>query len=94
MKLTPKGPALLLPIKVVPNASRNQIVGPYGDALKIKVAQPPEDGKANAAVLELLAQTLQIPASQLTLATGHSRPQKIIAIHGLSEELIRQRLSL
>lgn len=93
MKLTPKGSALLLSVKVVPNSSRTQIAGTLGDALKIKVAQPPEDGRANHAVLQLLADTLQIPPSHLSILSGHTRPLKTIQILGLPLETALQRLT-
>ena len=94
MILTQKGLALLLQVKVVPHASRTQVVGVLGDALKIKVAQPPEGGRANEAVLEVLAETLQIPGANLAIVAGHSRPRKTVRIIGLTVEQVRERLGL
>jgi hypothetical protein len=90
--LTLKDGTLLLHIKVVPNSSRTQIAGTLGNALKIKVAQPPENNKANSALLALLAQTLKIPQANLTLTAGHSRPQKTIQITGLDLPTAQTRL--
>jgi uncharacterized protein (TIGR00251 family) len=53
-----------LSVKVVPGSSRNQIVGSLGDALKIKVMAPPEKGKANEAVVELLSMKLGISTDE------------------------------
>jgi uncharacterized protein len=91
--LTQKGNALLLQVKVVPNSSRTQIAGLLGAALKIKVAQPPEAGRANQAVLELLAEILQIPPSHLAVVVGHTRPQKTIQIQGLPLATAHARLT-
>ena len=77
-----------LNMKVVPGSSRNQIVGWLGDALKIKVTAPPEKGKANEAVIGLLAAALGIDASEIE--NSHSSPSKIIAINGLDDETIRK----
>jgi uncharacterized protein (TIGR00251 family) len=94
MVIVQKDQILILHVKVVPNSSRTQIVGPLGDALKIKVAPPPEDGKANAAVLAALAEALQLPATAITLATGHSRPLKTLHITGITLDAARQRLGV
>jgi len=94
MNLTQKGNALLLQIKVVPNASRTQVVGALGDALKIKVAQPPEGGRANAAVLEILAEKLRVPEGNLAIVAGHTRARKTVQILGLTAEETRMRLAL
>ena len=81
-------------VKVVPGASRDQIAGPLGDRLKIRVSAAPEAGKANKAVCRLLAQTLGIAKRNVTVATGKTDPEKIIAIDGLTPETVRLRLGL
>lgn len=68
-------------LKVVPGASRSQIVGPLGDRLKVKVAAPPEDGKANRAVVELLAEVLGI--KEIEIVAGHGHPEKTARVRGL-----------
>ncbi len=79
-----------LNVKVVPGSSRNQIVGWLGDAVKIKVMAAPEKGKANEAVIELLASTLGISSKDIEIESGHSSPSKIIAINGVHDEAIRK----
>jgi len=69
-----------LNVKVVPGSSRNQIVGWLGDALKIKVSAPPEKGRANEAVMELLATKLGISTDDIEVESGHSSPSKVVAI--------------
>ena len=69
-----------LSLKVVPKASRNRIVGWVGDRLKVQVSAPPERGKANAAVVEALAQALGLPPARIRIVTGESSPLKIVEI--------------
>jgi uncharacterized protein (TIGR00251 family) len=83
-----------LNIKVVPGARKDRVVGAYGDAVKVQVSAPPEGGKANAAVLRLLAEALQLKPSQLELIAGHGQPRKVVRIEGLDEREIRSRLGL
>ena len=77
----------------MPGASRTQIAGWLGEALKIRVAAKPEKGKANEAVVTLLAETLGVPRASVTLLSGAASPQKIIEISGLSEAELHARLS-
>jgi uncharacterized protein (TIGR00251 family) len=86
MNLVQKEGGVLLRVKVVPNSSRTQFAGMLGDAVKIKVAQPPEDGKANDAVVRLIAEALGIAPSRVSVTAGHTRPQKEIQIAGLTVE--------
>ena len=93
LKLHEKDGAVLFAVKVVPNSSREMIAGLLGDRLKVKVVQPPEDGKANRAVEEFLARTLGLAPSHVTVIAGHSRPQKTIRVVGLTAETIRTKLT-
>lgn len=69
-------------VKVVPSSSRDLIVGWLGDALKVKVQAPPEKGKANSAVIELLAAQLKIEKSLIEIISGHSSSSKVLSIQG------------
>jgi uncharacterized protein len=80
------------PIKVVPGASRDRVVGLLGDALKIQVAAPPEQGKANAAVCALLAIVLGVPPRAVRVAAGSAQPRKTVAVAGLTAMLTETRL--
>ncbi|MGC4030591.1 MAG: DUF167 domain-containing protein [Tepidisphaeraceae bacterium] len=88
------GNDVLLNLKVVPGAKRTKIVGPLGDALKVAVSAPPSDGAANAAVIELLAQTLGISGRQIAITSGQTSPRKMVRIHGGVLEHICQLLAL
>ncbi len=77
---TPVPTGLQLRLKVVPGASRDQLAGVLGDRLKVRVAAPPEAGKANAAVLALLGRWLG--RTDLEVVAGHTSPAKTILIPG------------
>ena len=79
-------------VRVQPKASANQILGFREDVLRLRVTAPPEDGKANAAVVRLLAQTLGISRSDLEVVRGHSSRNKFIRVTSLSAPEVRRRL--
>jgi uncharacterized protein (TIGR00251 family) len=94
VKIEEKDEAVYLQVKVVPNSSRTQIAGMLGDAVKIKVMQPPEEGKANRAVEELLAEVLGIPKTNVGVVAGQTRPLKTVRIVGASAEEVRRALGM
>jgi len=71
-----------LAIKVVPGASRSAIAGPLGDRLKVRVAAPPEGGKANRALVELLREWLGV--RDVEIVGGLSSAEKIVRVSGIS----------
>ena len=81
-----------LSVKVVPGASRTEIAGWLGESLKIRVAAPPEGGKANQAVLAILAEVLSVQLSQMEIISGQTQPRKVIAIEGLEADEMKQCL--
>jgi hypothetical protein len=78
-----------LSLKVVPGSSRDEIVGWLGDSLKVKVKAPPEKGRANEAVVALLAERLGIDTSSITVVSGQSSPAKIVAVDAMDDDAIR-----
>ncbi len=82
-----------LNVKVIPGTSRNKIAGWIGDALKIRVQAPPEKGKANAAVISLLADFLDIPAKHLSICAGHGSQNKVVEVQGVSDAELIAKLS-
>lgn len=85
--LRSEGPgSVLIDIKAVPGASRDQIVGPLGDRLKIRVSAPPEGGRANAAIRGLLAGALGIPARNVEIIRGASTATKTARASGVAIE--------
>jgi uncharacterized protein (TIGR00251 family) len=82
-----------LRLRVAPGAAHSGIVGRLGDAWKVRVAAPPEGGRANEAVVRLLAETLQVPRDAVTLVSGHGAREKIVELSGLGPSQIERRLS-
>ncbi|HEV8608110.1 MAG TPA: DUF167 domain-containing protein [Tepidisphaeraceae bacterium] len=81
-----------LQVKVVPGASRSRVVGMLGDALKVQVAAAPERGKANAAVIEVLAEFFGVREGQIELVGGQTQPRKTFLINGVSDAIFREKL--
>ena len=86
------GVACRLKVKAVPGASRSEIVGRLGEALKVRVAAPPEGGKANREILGLLAERLGLPASAVSLVSGAASAAKVVELRGVSAEQAWARL--
>jgi len=86
------GRACRLQVKVVPGASRAEVVGLLGAAVKIRVAAPPEGGQANRAVCALLADRLGLPLAQVTVVSGPASPNKVIGLVGIAETEAKARL--
>ncbi len=82
-----------LSLKVVPGSSRDEIVGWLGDSLKVKVKAPPEKGRANEAVIALLADRLGIDASSIAVVSGRVSPVKVVDVDGMDAAAIRQAFS-
>ena len=80
-------------LKVVPGARASQIVGPLGDRLKVRVAAPPEDGRANATVVELLARTLGLRTDHIDITAGKTNPEKEATVRSLTARLIQERIT-
>ncbi len=83
-----------LSIKVVPGASNSKIVGWLGDELKIRVSAPPEKGKANQAIIKLLAKQLALAPSDIKIVAGHGNSHKILEIGNIESDAIDQKLSI
>lgn len=78
------GKRLILILHIQPGAKRTEVVGPHGDALKIKLAAPPVEGAANAALLAFLAGVFGVPQRQVILRQGARSRRKIIEIEGMA----------
>ncbi len=83
-----------LELLVVPGASRDEIVGPHGQRLRVRVTAPPEGGKANNALLRLMAKRLGLRKSDLALVAGRSSRKKTIRAQGIDEPSARRLLGL
>jgi uncharacterized protein len=83
-----------LNITVSPAASRNKIKGIYGDTIKIAVTAPPEHGKANAAIIDMLADTLDVNKKSITIIAGLSARRKSVQIQGITLDRLITALGL
>ncbi|MBI3774025.1 MAG: YggU family protein [Gammaproteobacteria bacterium] len=75
------GDDLVIQLRVTPRASKNEIAGPYGDALKVRITAPPVEGAANAHLIEWFAKLSKVPKAQITLEAGDKARSKRIRIH-------------
>ena len=78
---------------MIPGAGKPGVVGRYGEGWKLRVAAPPDRGKANDAALELLAESLGLAASNLRLVSGHGSRDKTVEISGLTLDEAERRLA-
>ena len=84
--------SFVLRVHAQPGAGRSQVVGRHGDALKVRVAAPPEGGRANDAVAKLLAETLGAAARDIELVGGASSRQKRFLVKGVDLDDARRLL--
>ena len=82
----------VIDVKVVPRAAKDEIVGWLEDALKVRVQAPPQDGRANRALEELLAEALSLKKNAVTVTSGRASAHKRVAIEGLTRDEIVRRL--
>jgi uncharacterized protein (TIGR00251 family) len=81
-----------LTVKVVPGSSRSEITGIHNGMLKIKIAAPPEKGKANKALLAFIAKQLGVQKNALQITSGKTSCIKQIALKGVSREAVEKLL--
>jgi uncharacterized protein (TIGR00251 family) len=81
-----------LEVKIVPGSSRSEIIGWLGDSLKIKVAAPPEKGKANQAVIGLLCERLRVSEDALAIVQGATSQRKVIEVDGMTPRQLSDAL--
>lgn len=83
----------VLTVRVIPRANRTALAGERAGALLVRLAAPPVEGAANAALIAFLAECLQVARRQLTIASGETSRDKRIQVSGLSADAARTRLS-
>lgn len=85
--------ATRLRVRVSPGAKRAAVVGRYGDAWKVRVAAPPEGGRANEAVVRLIAGAVAVPADAVDVVSGRSARDKIVELRGIDASLTERRMA-
>ena len=86
INFTEKEGAVIFTVRVVPRASKSEIVGEMDGALKIRIASPPVDGAANAELIKILAKSFDVSKSAVEIIAGQSSKTKSIKIVGLNAE--------
>jgi len=82
---------ITIKVYLQPKSSKNEIVGPYRDAIKVKVTSPPVEGKANEALIRFLAEEFRISPSSIKIIKGHHSREKTLRISGdVDQELIKR----
>jgi uncharacterized protein (TIGR00251 family) len=76
----------ILKVYLQPKSSKNEMVGPYRDGIKVKVTAPPIEGKANEALIRLLAKEFGIPISCIEVIRGHHSREKTLRISGVARQ--------
>lgn len=91
--IQPHADGATLAVRVQPKAKRNAVAGEQGGALKVSVTAPPEDGRANAAVLELLRDALGLSRGQAELLSGHTNRNKVVLVRGVTPQQLTARVA-
>lgn len=92
LKITEVEGGVTFAVRVVPRASRNEIVGVQGDALKVRLTAPPVEGRANEALIAFLAERLSVRKSQVEIVAGATSRRKVLRVIGLSLQEVEERL--
>lgn len=90
LDITRRGTAVRFTVRVQPRASRSEVVGLHGDALKIRLAAPPVDGAANEALVRLLAGLLGVPRRAVRIEAGLASRSKLVEVDGVESDAVRR----
>ena len=88
----PDGTGVWIDLKVVPGASRTELAGLHGDRYRLRVAAPPEGGKANDKVVAFLARLLGVARRDVAIVKGHGSPRKTVAVRSVDPTEVQTRL--
>lgn len=80
MFYTQKGHDLILRVLVVPNAKQDEVIGPFEDAIKIKIKVPPVENKANHHLCHILSRWFEVPKTSVSILKGHTSRKKLVLI--------------
>ncbi|MDZ4864459.1 MAG: DUF167 domain-containing protein [Gemmatimonadota bacterium] len=92
--ITSTSTGVRLLIQVQPRASRTELAGRHGDALKVRLVAPPVEGAANAALVRYLAEVLDVPRASIKLLSGHSGRRKLVQVTGITTAQAESALRL
>jgi uncharacterized protein (TIGR00251 family) len=86
-------PSTRVRVRVSPGARRGGVAGRVGEVWKLRVTAPAEGGRANEAVLRLLAETADVPRRQVALVSGHTAREKVVELEGVEAAEVERRLT-
>ena len=89
---TEKDGTLIFKVRVVPRASRSELVGEHDGALRVRIAAPPVDGAANDELLRLLARAFDVPRSAVDIIAGHAAKLKTVSITGGRAAVLKSKV--
>ena len=92
--ISPTATGVRLRLRIQPRASREEIAGVYGDAIRVRLTAPPVDGTANEALVRFLAALLQVSRSAVELVSGRTGRTKLVTVTGVSVEQTVRRLGV
>jgi uncharacterized protein (TIGR00251 family) len=82
----------ILPVRAQPGARRNGVLGEQAGSLKVAVTAPPEDGRANKALIEVLRKALGVKRSQIEIVSGVTSREKRVLVLGMTTQDLQTRL--
>jgi len=84
-----KDGALIFDVRVIPRASKGEIVGEYAGALKVKLTSPPVEGAANTELIKLLSKTFGVSKADVDIVSGYSSKTKKVRLHGVKASVLQ-----
>jgi hypothetical protein len=94
LAIVPTAGGVLIRVHVQPRATRSEIAGRHGDAVKVRLKAPPVDGAANEELLRFLSELLGRPGHAVTLVRGATSRAKTVAVSGMTEHAVAAALGL
>ena len=86
-----KGNQLIIPVRIIPKSSRNQVIM-EGDRIKIKITAPPVEGKANQGLIKFLSKLLGVSKSSIEIISGETSKNKKVSVIGMTENEFINRI--
>jgi uncharacterized protein len=93
LRISSTSDGVLLPVKAQPGARRRAITGVHDGALKVAVTEPPEKGKANRAIIEVLCEVLSLRSAQIEFQSGETSKLKQLIVRGITVDELARRVN-
>ncbi len=84
---------LIFAVRIVPRASRSEIVGEHDGALRVRIAAPPVDGAANQELIRTLAKIFKLPQNAIEIVSGAASKNKVVRVSGADAATLERLLS-